>query len=238
MNKIDFIIVPYGAGSSFLGYLQEATNTPSKMIDVASKKYNLWDLNYEIKFVVGAERENSGWRMTEKQRVYKNKSGNVDLQNEAIYRKFALYTLNDLELTYHNYPIGIEEHFDTSILFFLDMDKERFDWCWRLAHYKHFLNGHENQPRPQQQADIDKEWSHHMKTKAMRNFSPEYMCDYDDIFINPNDTVIKNFLYHKNSVVSGDIDGSVQRAKEQIKVYTECNMKLMAELDSRREWQR
>ena len=157
---VDIVVVPYGAGSSYLGVLQAWwLETNGATVDypgvdyedeTKNRKDNLWDDQYGVRYrgnhlhhslqndftnlVTGAEElcKQATHGLTTWDKVF------------AKYKQIALFlyengkTLEHIEIVVHDWLFGLDFLFpNVNCRFFIDMDFQVFAYTYFLAQYKH-----------------------------------------------------------------------------------------------------
>lgn len=164
---MDVSVVPCGAGSSFLGFLQKVHKdyTMGRMdYDpleiVKNRSFNLWDDDYGISFraentTPGTSADDLSNRMARCEELVKQAlSGFItwnQIHTEYVDMIKYLYSIKDqlghtnngenqkyVEVAVHNFPFTLDWLIpNLHVKIFVDCDYQTFAWCYLLAQMKH-----------------------------------------------------------------------------------------------------
>jgi hypothetical protein len=163
--RMDITVVPYGAGSSFLGFIQKVHRDYSMdkmnydpMEIVNSRKLNLWDDDYGMAF----RRENRAGgddagilaiKMARAEDLVKQAIHGFVTWN-TVWKEFTdivkwLYSIRDnlyddkngtvwCEIVVHDFPFTLDWLIpNLTVKQFIDCDYQTFVWCYLLSQIKH-----------------------------------------------------------------------------------------------------
>ena len=157
---VDIVVVPYGAGSSYLGFLQDWwLETNGATVDypgvdyaneTANRKDNLWDNQYGVRYrgnhlhdSLHGEFNNL---IVDAEELCKQATHGITTWDKvfAKYKQIALFlyenskSLENIEIVVHDWLFGLDFLFpNTNCRFFIDMDFQVFAYTYFLAQYKH-----------------------------------------------------------------------------------------------------
>lgn len=259
-NEIMYSIIPYGAGGSFLGMLQEIAKGSISVNGMSPKDRhaNLWDDHYGINFKDTPTFDKPGMNRTADREddiiKYVNRESILyDLWQSylSFVKKFDAVH----ELQYHADLLTLPFFIKCRCLMFLNMSHDEFVWAHFLAGIKHdhnrsgnlltnFFNGKKgsiNIIRPQlERCNI--EWQIYCISKNY-GLPAELDIEYKDLIIDHKYSAVESFLQVTNNAdTSPDM---IKTCQDLLTDYHAENLKLMKNWDSRKhkilnsyEWDR
>ena len=246
--KLYYSIVPYGAGGSFLGVIQDVARNRLSVegANPENRKTNLWDDQYGLNFKKTeafdipllnktAELENITLQLLGGETIWET----LWSQYVSWIKRFTLVH----ELQFHVDLLTLQFFVKTELIFFLDMDFESFIWTHILAHMKHAVNGKHgryvkrfvDQPHKsinsifQQLERCNDEWIVYCLAKKYGS-KPELTINYTDFFIKQEYNAVKQYLEAtKDADTSDEMIATVQGL---LKKYHNENLKIMNNWDN------
>lgn len=246
--KLYYSIIPYGAGGSFLGVIQDVARgrLSVKKADPENRKANLWDDQYGLNF-----------KKTEAfDRPLLNKTAQLEdiviqLMNRETtwsemwgkYITFLSRFTSTNELQFHVDLLTLQFFVKTEYIFFLDMDFETFVWTHILAYMKHAvgvkptqdIKRFVDQPHKsinsiaRQLERCNDEWIVYCLAKKYGS-KPELTINYTDFFIKQEYNAVKQYLEAtKDADTSDEMIATVQGL---LKKYHNENLKIMNNWDN------
>ena len=251
--KLYHSIVPYGAGGSFLGVLQDLARGSISIVSANAKdrKANLWDDAFGLNFnqtptfdepgvnrtadiednVLALTNNNITWR--ELWRIYL-----------SLITKFNTSANVTREIQTHVDLLTLPFFVEVERTFFLDMDFERFVWTSILANMKHAVNGVHGAKNVKRFVDgettainpiklhlerCNDEWKIYCIAKEY-GVKPKLKLTYDDIFVKQDYYAIKQFL--EATIDADSSDNAVSVAQRLLKLYHNENLNIMNNWDN------
>lgn len=256
INKLKFLlnVVPYGAGSSFIGALQSALLSKHGL-NTGKRYMNLWDDQYGVTMLLPEEsvpdrqiRADFVPDVTRAEEMTKGLQGG----NNTWYQIYSEYfkTVNDcliqnrqqfnsfdkilIEQTVHDYLIMFELMIDCKINLLVDCDKDRFQWCWLLSTAKHGKDAFRrwvdkpNVQMPGFEASRCKQsWDLY---KIVKQYIPSmWRLNYEKFFVQQERDTVYSFI-HKTLKLSHPTEEQIKFVQEQLKIYHNENEKIIAGL--------
>lgn len=249
-NEIMYSIIPYGAGGSFLGMLQEVAKgsitTTGK--DPKDRPANLWDDVYGINFKDTPTFNNPLANKTADREddIVNFVNRNLTLRDLWVsYESFIKKFDQVHELQYHADLLTLPFFIKCRCLMFLNMSHETFVWIHFLAGIKHdhnrsnksitdFINNKKysiNLVRPQLER-CNTEWQIYCISKYY-GLPAEIDIDYEDLIIDHKYSAVKYFLQATNNADSSD--AMIKKCQNLLKEYHSENLKLMKKWDLRKD---
>ena len=183
MKVIDILVAPMGAGSSFLGYLQNLVKQENPESELKQWQFRLdgssWD-DYVLQFKPFK-------RLTPEQKQAKKKINNLSLLKEQDVKVFSELLDEGSEILLHYYPFQMIPYVDLNNRFFLSCSKELFRKCWLLG-----ISKNSNQSYDKWEEQCEWEWQNHVETKIKCTF--DYHVDYEELYWEPDEKVINTLL--------------------------------------------
>ena len=205
MKTIDILCVPFGAGGSFIGYVQNLIKQKDPTKELSQwgfrKDGSSWD-DYVCQFKTFEP-------LTQEEKQAK-KLINSSRGTEQDYKHFAEVIQEGRELMFHFYPLELLPYVNLNNRLFVNCTRAEFEHCWHLGISKNkdkYLN-----------IELEAEWQRHQETKIKCTF--DYHINYKDLFVKPNKTVIQSLMNATTNEY--DIDLVVEqftRYGKQNKVY-------------------
>ncbi len=249
-NEIMYSIIPYGAGGSFLGMLQELAKGSISLNgkNPKDRHANLWDDHYGINFKDTPTFDNPGMNRTADRENDITKYINRDLVLYDLWQSYLSFvrkfdTVHELQ--YHVDLLTLPFFIKCRCLMFLNMSHEEFVWTHFLAGIKHdhnnsdksitrFFNGKRdtiNVIRPQLER-CNTEWQIHCISK---NYGPpaELDIEYKDLVIDHKYSAVESFLQVTNNADTSP--GMIKSCQDLLTDYHSENLKLMKNWDSRKD---
>ena len=247
--KLLYSIVPYGAGGSFLGVLQDVARGKLSVngADPEKRKTNLWDGKFGLNF-----KETPTFNI---KRI--NETANLEalviklMNREATwnglwskYIQFLSRFTSTHELQYHVNLLTLPFFVETECLFLLDMDLETFVWAQILSHLKHapkgpagsvdvasYVAGHRKSIHPilQQIERCNNEWDIFCLFKNFE-LKPKLTINYTDLIVKQEYDAVKQYLEAtKGADTSDEMIATIQGL---LKKYHNENLKIMNNWDN------
>jgi len=249
-NEIMYSIIPYGAGGSFLGMLQEVAKGSITINgkNPKDRKANLWDDLYGINLRDTPTFDNPRMNRTadKENDIIEYVNRNLTLRELWVsYESFVKKFDSIHELQYHADLLTLPFFIKCRCLMFLNMSHETFVWLHFLAGIKHdhnrsnksitnFFNKSKgdtiNIIRPQLER-CNTEWQIHCISKNY-GLPAEIDIDYEDLIIDHKYSAIKYFLQATNNADSSD--AMIKKCQNLLKEYHAENLKLMKNWDSKK----
>jgi hypothetical protein len=248
--EIHFNVIPYGAGSSYIGAIQEYLYD-GHVIPTAEQPKNLWDDKYGVMNTVKFTRPRTKRGITEVN-TFKIEEELQQLMGRqtnwgtvfSLYHGFisSLLSTNSANFDDHHDTVVCEftthDHFalfntmaNARINTLVDVTWERFQWCWLLALSKHDRQSFANWKGSGGENLIwnavtrcKQSWHLYQLTKHYQR--PMFRLDYDSFFIEGKFDLIKRFSHYCNNRTT-PTDEQVNYIKSELQTYHNRNVKLM-----------
>ena len=246
--KLFYSIVPYGAGGSFLGVLQDVARgkLSVKGADPENRKVNLWDDQFGLNF-----KETPTFNISHLNETAQLEDVVIQLINRETtwsevwgkYITFLSRFTSTHELQYHINLLTLPFFVETECLFLLDMDLETFVWTHFLSHLKHAVNGQKGSvsvasyvsgdikiihPILQQIERCNNEWDVFCLFKNFE-LKPKLTINYTDLIVKQEYNAVKQYLEAtKDADTSNEMIATIQGL---LKKYHNENLKIMNNWD-------
>ena len=253
-----FNVIPYGAGSSFIGGLQSWLHDGT-VLNTAERTRNLWDTDFGpmMSFPFNAYPEGtkvSDFRYNaveieefihdmfcNHRTFYEVNQRYYKLLNDAMSSNSSEFNTNDsiiIEVTVHDYYIMFELMANSYINLFVDMDKESFYRCYFLATLKHngvAFNEWLNNPKKQftyfDIPALQQSWKLYY---IVKKYLPKmYKMNYKKFFEDQDRDVISLFI-NRSLKTKDPTEEQIRKIQGDLKIYNDRNNKLLAEHDYER----
>ena len=247
--KLYHSIIPYGAGGSFLGAIQEVAkgSLSVEVLNPQNRIGNLWDGTHGLNFKETATFDDMGSNRT------------ADIEDTVLNLMTGETTWHDLwgkliiQMGKFSTEHEIQTHIDILTLpffvnvertFFLDMDFETFVWTHFLANMKHAVNGipgaknvsryvkedHRSlNPISQHLERCNNEWKIHCIAKNY-GLIPKLKLTYEELIVEQQADSIKKYL--EATADADTSDQTILTCQELLKSYHNENLIIMENWDN------
>ena len=256
IQKLNWLInvVPYGAGSSFIGALQSWLLWGT-VLNTVDRTRNLWDNDFGplMTHPLDAYPENTKVSSTrfdavEIEECIQDMLGNhktfhdlsqkyYTLLNKGLIENRALFNECDdilIEVTVHDYYIMFELMANSRINLFVDVDKETFEQCFFLATAKHNGTAFKRWLNKEGPDDFDYnsiDFPHCQQSwklySIVKKYLPKmYKLNYQKFVVEQDHETVKQFI-NRTLKVKDPIESQIKHIRDELKIYNDRNNELL-----------
>ena len=250
-NRMDYNIISYGAGSSFLGVLQEVARGNIKVEAGIPKnrKLNLWDDQFGCQFKLESNCMALGNLSNTEEIVIDTMNRDSTWRNlwGNYIQQISVWPSNNVQANFHCDPITLPFFIPLELMFLLNLDHETFVWCYFLAYMKHESIGNVGSRAVKNFMDgnitnIKSLYSHLARCNAEYNIfclskkyglEPKCMLNYKSLIVNQDRNEIKKFLELTEGAETSEF--MIDTVADLLKQYHKENLKIMKDWDERKQ---
>ena len=232
-NKLLINVIPTGAGSSFLGAIQQVARGEINL-DLSNRKFYLWDDEFGLNSLNKKQTITDFYKLEE---IYDKVMDRTSTWDNlwGTYVSLVSTITDTQEVTVHTWPATFDFFIETELYYFIDMDWNKFAWCYFLASIKHSGNDGWNKKIREDFREgnisrlsnliliINKAWK--IFKLCRQHTKKKYILQYKDLIEEQDYNTVKRFL--QGTVGADTSDSTVTKCQDLLKKYHNANLELM-----------